>query len=260
MVTPHQFHRTAVLYLTHYLDEIIIHQLEKLQKNLSPTLADDSNHEYHLILLYENSRNDLAQHYQTYPFLKTITAWSFTPKLIQRAYPLMQGRYNMTGKDQACSFLAWAVQTEKPAYDFYWCIEYDVRFFGNWLTLFRFYENKFYDILANDIGDRHDGWKHWGPATNKKYHQKKHQVALFMPIIRYSHRTVILLDQQYRSGNVGHCEAIQSCILNEFGYSMKEIKKSFVGYFDYRPVLSVKKYRSIRKANKLYHPVKSKKK
>jgi len=117
---------------------------------------------------------------------------------------------------------------KNPEYAYYWFIEYDVRFSGEWCTFFTAFQDSDADLLSTSIrrASNDPNWMHWpslhppegvGPlATNEL-------LCSFMPIYRVSHRALQLIDQAYRDGWTGHCEAVWPTVLHRSGYRLEDI-------------------------------------
>ena len=165
-----------------------------------------------------------------------------------------------------------------PNYDYYWVVEYDVRFSGHWSDFFAAFEHSTSDLLATTLCRFSEipTWYHWdsldlldGPAS------KDGAIRGFFPVLRLSRRALEILDETYSAGAGGHQECLMPTVLHRAGLSIEDIGGTgeFVkagnenrfysntrdadhlspGSFVFRPV----KRRPGAKANKLWHPVKS---
>lgn len=165
------------------------------------------------------------------------------------------------------------------SYDYYWLMEYDVRFSGQWAMFFEYFENNTADLIGTHFAyyDSCPQWVWWKSMSTKfEVVNKEHWVRGFLPIMRLSRRAVkkTLIHQQKRWN--GHPEAILPTLINYFGMTIMDIGgdgefthpdfrnlfytsnasnqygQILKGSFRYRPVH--KKWGS--QPNKLYHPVK----
>lgn len=138
-----------------------------------------------------------------------------------------------------------------PQYDFYWRIEFDVRFGGNWDVFFRHFIDNKADLLGTYIRAYKDDpdW-YWWNAINFKVDQDCLR-GMFFPVVRFSRRSLAFLDQKYRAGALGYCEVVVPTILDMERMNIEDIGKRFYDLFtcSFRGIV-------IRKRGKLHHPVK----
>ena len=151
-----------------------------------------------------------------------------------------------------------------PDYEYYWQIDYDVRFTGNWATFIDAFDGKEQaDLLAAEVRtpETNPYWEHW-PKTNRPL---KAPMSIFFSVTRYSNRALKLLDQKYRDGYVGFNELLSPSLLNENGlivadfwgaerFRQKTVARRFYSPKTYRNLPTQKQVGS--KRDYLYHPVK----
>jgi hypothetical protein len=141
--------------------------------------------------------------------------------------------------------------SRKPQYDFYWRIEYDVRFGGDWGVFFRHFLDNKADLLGPYIRAYKDdpGWR-WWKKINFNVDQK-YLCGMLFPVVRFSRSALALLDQKYRAGVSGYSEVIVPTLLNMERMSVEDIGKRFYDLFtlNFRGIV-------IKKRGKLHHPVK----
>jgi hypothetical protein len=165
-----------------------------------------------------------------------------------------------------------------PDYEYYWVVEYDVRFSGRWDFFFGAFEDNSADLLCTTLCRYPEipAWYHWdrlslpeGPLAPEDC------IRGFMPVCRLSNRALATLDKAYAAGAAGHQECLIPSILNRDGMHIEDIggTGAFVkpgnenrfyrntraaddlspGTFVFRPVM----YGPGGEANMLWHPVKS---
>lgn len=111
-------------------------------------------------------------------------------------------------------------------YDYYWIIEYDVRYTGNWTILFDDLMSSSADLLATSIIDaaQSPDWYWWRSLKRPNDLETSPQmVRAFLPFCRISNALLRELDQQYRAGWSGHYELVWPTIARQFGYSFEDI-------------------------------------
>ncbi len=166
---------------------------------------------------------------------------------------------------------------ENPDYDYYWLVEYDVRFSGKWGHFFNYFSGTQKDFLSSNIRTFHEqpDWFFW---FTLRHPQEKipHAECLrsFNPIYRISKAALIFLDTCLKNGWIGHNEVIIPTLLHREGYTLMdfggtgkftppELMNKFYtssghstlrgdGTLRYRPVFS----EIGNEEDKLYHPVK----
>jgi hypothetical protein len=167
---------------------------------------------------------------------------------------------------------------DNPDFDYYWVIEYDVRFSGNWHFFFEFFRDAKQDFLACHLRDHADepDWPWWSLHHPRKSIPLSQRLRCFNPIYRASNASLSFLDESLGDGWCGHNEVIWPTLLHHNGFTIMDIggkgrftpsgmEESFYtesestnngaldsGTMRYRPSF----WRVGREKNKLYHPVK----
>lgn len=163
-------------------------------------------------------------------------------------------------------------------YRYYWLIEYDVRFSGNWRAFFSAFEENRADLLGTSLLRRElcPQWDHWGTLRWPEGESvPQRPIRGFFPVFRLSNRALATLDKEYSRGFFdGHMEALMPTVLHECGLRIEDIggQGEFVrpenanrfywndpttdrlspGTFVYRPVMRV----AGSDPDHLWHPVK----
>lgn len=170
------------------------------------------------------------------------------------------------------------IDNNKTDVDYYWVIEYDVRFSGEWSVLFDHFTKFSDDFLTSHIHYYHQepDWYWWEISHPKMTIPMEKRIRSFNPIYRISSEALKFLESAFRSGWKGHNEVIFPTILYHKGFKLLDfsgnrnfasgLTKKFcisrsdqwgqllTGTMRYRPAM---KTHGMRK-NKLYHPVKEK--
>lgn len=146
-----------------------------------------------------------------------------------------------------------------PDYDYYWNIEYDVLFTGNWKTLFEAAAKTDADLLTNFIESRNEKNAQW-PWWNYSNHTGLWKS--FNPIYRLSKRACRFLDEQLKNDRHGHHEVeIPTCLISggfsyrsfgELGFVVPPENPAFENpTFGYNL-----RFSQFDQKDTLYHPVK----
>ncbi|MBD3628545.1 DUF3405 domain-containing protein [Cyclobacterium sp.] len=166
-----------------------------------------------------------------------------------------------------------------PQYDYYWCIEDDVAFSGDWGAFFEAFSSLDTDFISSHIRryKEEPEWP-WWPALAHPYTviPQEQRIRSFNPIYRISRQALELIHKALLSKWCGHHEVLIPTLLYESGLSIHDFggKGEFVPegfenrfYLDNSPnnrgILSdgTMRWRPVfaetgTLKNKLYHPVK----
>jgi len=156
--------------------------------------------------------------------------------------------------------------SQENRYDCYWFVEYDVRFTGNWRSVFDLTWSSGADLIATfvDIPFEDSSWHHW-PSVNLPYSQLARS---FNPFYRVSHRVLDCVTALLDAGYWAHNEAlIASVCLNQdwLIQDLNDLSIKMLGRYIYTPdpeVSGTFGYRPVRsttltgKRGMLFHPVK----
>jgi hypothetical protein len=166
---------------------------------------------------------------------------------------------------------------DNPDFDYYWVIEYDVRFSGDWRFFFESFEDTKQDFLTCHICDHasEPDWAFWPLHHPRKSIPLSERLSSFNPIYRLSKASLSFLHQSLRDGWCGHFEVLLPTLLHHNGFTIMDIggkgrftppdmKNNFyIAQFNSDDALECGTMREKRsfwrvgqEKNKLYHPVK----
>jgi hypothetical protein len=167
---------------------------------------------------------------------------------------------------------------DNPDFDYYWLIEYDVRFSGDWRFFFDSFRATKQDFLTCHIRAHADepDWPWWSLHHPRKSIPLSERLRSFNPIYRVSKASLSFLHQSLSDGWCGHNEVLWPTLLHHNGFTIMDIggkgrftppgvKDNFYtesestthgilecGTMRYRPSF----WRVGQEKNKLYHPIK----
>lgn len=252
--------KTALLFVTHKMSEGIKMEIDKLHAQACDRAT--------LYVIYQAdmlagvSPEGILSHPFALDGLNALgyPAWGST---------LMDGNFH---------FVVLDFYRHHPGYDYYWLVEYDVRFNGNWRTFFSFFENRDEDFVTAHVERVEDNphWPRWGEIelTNIDL-EEKDMLRSFNPICRFSNRALSLLDERCSYGDRGHNEVLMPTLFRH--YQLKIVDFGGMGPYilQGRPYLFYKEYvgmdglrtcthrfrptyqaKDINVPNMIYHPVK----
>jgi predicted SAM-dependent methyltransferase len=166
-----------------------------------------------------------------------------------------------------------------PDFDYYWVIEYDVKFSGDWRFFFDSFKDTKQDFLTCHIRDHVDepDFPFWWLHHPRKSIPFSERLRSFNPIYRLSNASLSFLHHSLSDGWCGHFEVLYPTLLHHNGFAIMDIggKGRFTppgmkdyfytesecssngeldrGTMRYRPSF----WKVGQEKNKLYHPVKS---
>lgn len=165
----------------------------------------------------------------------------------------------------------------QPESEFYWIIEYDVRFTGIWSRLFDTFQDNKTDFLTAHIRSTEDEpeWPWWELVHPEKEIPEFERLRSFNPVYRISKRALNFLHKEFKSGWRGHNEVLLISLLKHYGFTVGDINhvnsvpngpvkfyssksntkgKLLVGTHRHKPPMKNPGFRK----NRIYHPVKEK--
>jgi len=255
--------KQVILLSSHLFNEFIIAQYNKLQEAINSNID--------LFLLIENEDSFVIPDYiKYYPFdVDTINNLHYEPieeTLIPGSnhFPVLQ------------------FYRDFPDYDYYWNIEYDVYFHGDWHIFFDDFKTVNSDFIASHIEYyRQRPFWYWWYTINLKTLSisQTEYIKSFNPIYRISNKALNYLHKVLCDENSGHHEVFIPTVLNNSGFSLldyggignftpPEFKNRFYlspprldDYYTgttmrFKPGFDLDEFKQITKDNLLYHPVK----
>lgn len=164
---------------------------------------------------------------------------------------------------------------EFPDYEYYWNIEYDVCFSGDWRYLFNTCASTDADLITSHVERYIEAprWYWWHTLELKDMIISMNGFCKsFNPIYRVSNRALSVLDSTLAKGNIGHHEAFIPTVLNYFGLTIRDFinipegvsqglykpacqseSQFYAGSMRFRPQIEESE---MTEKNILYHPVK----
>jgi hypothetical protein len=145
---------------------------------------------------------------------------------------------------------------KNPTYKYYWRIDHDVRFNGLWSKFFDYFIENDADFIATYIKKYSDDpeWVWWNKISIEI--PISQQMGSYFPIVRFSSRSLKLLDEKYKSGIYGHSETIVPTLINLENFRIEDIGKKWYDEETFFP--SNPPYGTIprmQKRNKLSHSI-----
>lgn len=229
----------VILYLTNKTDKCTIKQFKRLKKQLK---------ECDLIYLYHCTNNQIPDE------IKNLNYYTFTSDILT---DLNYNPIENTLIPGSNHFPLLKFYLEHPNYDYYWLIEDDVRYTGNFNDFINSYNNIDSDLLSAYVRTYYDepDW-YWWFRDNINYSINE-LLASFNPIYRISNKALCFLNKFLIKGFKGHHEMLMPSALKNNSFKVNDFN-------DFKPTYNKityyhKKLNKIQYIkNMLYHPIKSK--
>lgn len=207
--------RTAILLATHLIDDTVIEQYRALQTEAG---ADAD-----VFVLYDNTRGDwpavsAGHDFRAHPF-----NWD---EIYARGYKVdfyRRRELHWLGHNDLTTLSFWRAH---PDYDYYWFIEYDVRFTGNWRDFFDEFRDNRADLLTTTLVRRRDvpDFYWWASFHSPKWFFRRHHLLrAFLPVYRISQQGCALLEATSLAGWRGHHEVKVPTVLLYHGLKLEDI-------------------------------------
>lgn len=254
--------KTAIIFVTHIINDNIREQIIKLYEETKNFATLYIVHQSNLLQLHEK-------------FNENILCFSFSIEELQDlgyktiGSTLMEGNFHLV----LLNFYL-----KNYLYDYYWFIEYDVRFNGNWSTFFQTFITAKVDFISAHIEEFEDNpdWYYWNSIyLNHLSLTKDDLVKSFNPICGFSNRSLRLLNERCVMGDFGHNEILIPTIFKYYKLSILDFgvqgkytnqttrnlfyvddfaaNKTINGTHRFRPEINQSE---IERFNTIYHPIK----
>lgn len=154
-----------------------------------------------------------------------------------------------------------------PNFKYYWFIEYDVKFTGNWKQLLEICSQNSCDFMAAQFlsYSKDPNWLFWEKMDLKDGFERKEPVRSLNPICRLSNRALKAIMESQEQGSLGHNESLLATVVLNAGLSTGQIPKMFFnsicdgcGFHPFETHRPGPEILIAWRRNKIYHPIKSK--
>jgi len=254
--------KQAFLFLSHLSSGVIIKEFKNIRRS--------TRHLGEAFFLYDMTKQPVPQN------INTLSPYLYSDEcLVSLGYPTI-GVNIIPGH---AHFPILKFYVDMPDYDYYWVIEYDVRFSGEWQIFFDSFQAVKNDFLTSHIRSyaEEPDWYWWDLNHPRKSIPLDKRIHSFNPIYRISKEALLFLHGELKSGWRGHNEVAMPTLLHHNGFTIQEIsgrgkftvpgmENKFYSSYDsdssgslssgtlrYRPAF----WRYRNEKNKLYHPVKT---
>ncbi|WP_295121284.1 DUF3405 domain-containing protein [uncultured Chitinophaga sp.] len=115
---------------------------------------------------------------------------------------------------------------EHPDFDYYWIVEDDVRFNGDWQQFFQAFDDVSSDFISTHIHPFRDApaWPWWGTLANSyQCIPVEQRIKSFNPVYRLSRHALQHIHQSLKAMWVGHHEVLLPTLLHKGGFSLMDM-------------------------------------
>ena len=205
--------REAILYLSHFCSPPVLREVARLRAEL------DRHYEI-FVAGYCRSPGAFAG-------IDTVPALEYSAdEIMSLPYPAKVSRFDPDNFFGNADLPLMRFLLERPDYDYYWLIEYDVRFSGAWPQLFTDLSSSSADLLCATMQTwtENSNWAHWDTLVSAGEEvPPERRVKGFMPFLRASRALRKECDARYRRGWGGHHEVLWPTIASLAGFGLEDI-------------------------------------
>lgn len=205
---------TCIVWQTHRLDDGALEEYARLE--------NECRGFFDTAVLYDNSKSDFVQP-ASYPDTRFAL---FDINELKQNYRLSQlsDSLGVTPGNTIFPLLDFA---QSHSYAYYWLIEYDVRYTGNWREFFFYFSQSKSDLLGTTLY-RHafrPSWCWWSSLKTPRLSlvRRKNWIRGLFPVMRVSDRALQIFKRGNRQGWRGHYEVCLPTLLYHRGLLIEDI-------------------------------------
>ncbi len=202
---------TTILFLTDKWHQGVIENYDKLKRT--------STRNRDVYLIYHQTKKKIPRS------LKKLAPFVFDNSILNR---LGYKAITSTLVPGSNHFPLLKFYLENPRYKYYWYIEDDVRYNGDWEVFFDFFsqasiKSDFLSCIINDNKDQ-PSWYWWNTIGHPfKRIPQDLKIRSFNPIFRISNRALSFLHEELSKGWCGHHEVLIPTLLKNAGFSVNDL-------------------------------------
>ncbi len=199
-----QMNKQVLLFLSNKTDERILQRYEAIKKVSSPSID--------VFFLYHQQGKLPSS-------IRCERHFAFTDTILSElGYKPIES--SLLPGSNHFPLLQFFLQKEK--YDFYWLIEDDVYFNGDWCDFFRSFQDDKSDFLTSGIEKFNESphWYWW--YTLRTPLNNPDRIKSFNPVYRLSGQALACIDSALKNGWSGHHEAVMPTILFNKGFTLSD--------------------------------------
>lgn len=262
---------TAIIWMTHFQDKEVLNSFDRLLRDVGQKYP---------VFGFLNS--GIAQVVSGHPRLSCLNHEQIARLIPHRSSGMLPSGNIRAGYADAFHL---AAAKSIPRFKYYWFVEYDVDFSGDWLAFFSSFEGNTTDLLATTLLNRDEdpAWFHWYMMSVPEIEGRDEQMRGFFPIYRASDVFIDRYSVACAAGWDGHFESLFPTLARKRKLSIEDIggDRSFTppsrlnkfyfnepttgsmspGSFRFSPPISDRYFSKVdevfHRKNYLWHPVKA---
>jgi hypothetical protein len=201
----------CIVFLSHHTEPGAMAALAKLREECGSSFA--------IVPLFDQTK-------KTFPIGQVAGALGINCAQVTRQLPYREKHREHRGTFWPRNIelpLMWFFQ-QNPGYDYYWQMEYDVRFTGHWMDFFRHFAGNKSDFLATTLFDYNfrPGWDNWKTLKSPQRIPEAERVRALLSLCRLSNTALRAVHAAYCNGWSGHYEVTIPTILKTQGLRLED--------------------------------------
>lgn len=234
--------------MTNRSDLYVQEMIEKL------TGITDENTDFYVLFHLTTSHGVIPDELQSY----ASHIYTFTSDILYDMGYMPLGDNLIPG---SCHFPILKFYLSHSSYDYYWFIEDDVCFTGDWRILLNAFSTDDTDLISCYVKSYQDDpkWVWWESLYSSDAQVSREEyTSSFNPICRLSGNMLEGIHKALLSGWRGHSEAVMATVARHFHFSIKDMDKSMNKFYNEQTHSYIPLHIQDIKADTIYHPVKRK--
>lgn len=239
--------RQVILFLSDKSDDYVIKQFRALELARKPMVQDV------FFLFHQKTK-------ETPTKIKWLSSYSFFSDILNNMKYTPLSDQLLPGNNH---FPLLKYFLENPDYDYYWIVEDDVYFCGNWNEFFNEFTDNVSDFISTYIKkyDEEPNWPWWNSLRKDKMTMtRENMLHSFNPVYRISRKALEYIHEKLLDGWCGHHEVLFPTLLAKAGYTIFDLKysSSVHSFYDSESYSHLQLKPQTYRDKMLYHPIKEK--
>jgi hypothetical protein len=205
--------RHVVLYRAHRINDAVRREVRILQEQLPDCDV--------VVAGYSNHKQDVSS---LPPGVEFVLYDRNALEALE--YPVKLGHVNWDSTTGHNDLPILRFYRDRPDYEYYWIIEYDVRYTGDWAILFNDLNLSNADLLGTNVMDFDESpyWAWWSKTElPPSIVPMESRLKIFAPFMRLSRGLLQDVDAKYREGWSGHYEMTMPTICKWSGLLVEDL-------------------------------------
>ena len=209
---------SAILFHTHIISNYILSEFQNIS-NESEGISD-------AYLLCDDKNIDITQKLKNYRYFcinkEGLSDLNFPINNDEKRKSKIPTKKVLQLSNYKLSILQFFLDNRD--YDYYWYIEYDVRYSGKWSQFFKHFNNNDSDLLTSYLRyyKEEPNWSHWYLNHPDLTIPESERIRSFNPLMRISKKALTYLHESLMDGWIGHLEVLIPTLLHQNGFEIED--------------------------------------